>query len=333
MIIQADPNQPLALHRTQADLKASELPEPRSAAPSARPFPAVASTMGFDPFTTDFEDLELQAVLRASLTSNNQRPPVPPGPPPPGPARSHVPLPSESGSRSASGTDTPTHSTRYHPYGAPGDPPQPSSSVDKVAASMARNRATMERMLREQEMAQREVYEDEIARFQASENPEEEDEDEDNEMDDVENAIAESRASARTEGHGQPNDVEDEILTATARGWSGRYRLPGSMPSDRLLPFARVYDDDDEALQHALQASLETVPPGFVLPQLAQPNPPQALLDNNNTRPVLVNQDEQDTSSYSETDASIVSAPSPSETSEEVSVEELRRKRLARFGG
>jgi ataxin-3 len=207
---------------------------------------------------------------------------------------------------------------------------------------MARNRAIMERMLREQEMAQREVYEDEIARFQARGNPdregedEDEDEDEDREMDDVENAIAESRASARTEGHEQIDDFEDELSITSASNWARRYRLPGSMPLAGLPPFARVYDDDDQALQHALQASLETVPPGYVLPDLRQPEPPRAPLDNNDTPPALVetvDEDDEDVASSSETDASFVNAPSPSEASEEVSVEELRRRRLARFGG
>ena len=281
----------------------------------------------------DDQDLDFQEVLRASLLG------VGPGsavPAPPRLARSYVPLPPESGSRSGPGTDTPTHTPRYHPYGAPGDPPQPSSSADKVAASMARNRAIMERMLRQQEIAQREVYEDEIARFLHRTHPDTDDEDGEREMEDIEDAIAESQASARVEGHGQPENGEDQVPTATSR----HYHLPSRMPLTGLPSSTRVYDDDDESLQRALQASLETVPEDFVIPDVNDRTPPRMPLVDDGTIPALEDVasekgDEDDVETSSEADASVVSAPSSEAhpEPEQVSVEELRKRRLARFGG
>ena len=192
-ITQADPNKPLALPRTDADLKASELSEPTSTTPSARlstttttasvnakPTPTSASQQPIEGF--EDEGMDLQAVLQASLMGVD---PDPVYPPPPPLGRSFVPLPPESGSRPGSargsGADTPTHLPRHHSHGVPGE-------VDKLAESMARNRAIMARMQREQEMAQRELYIEEIARHNAlsganaeGEDDEEEDDDDDEE--------------------------------------------------------------------------------------------------------------------------------------------------------
>ena len=282
----------------------------------------------------DDEDLDFQEVLRASLLGVGPDSAVPA---PPRLARSYVPLPPESGSRSGPGTDTPTHTTRYHPYGAPGDPAQPSSSADKVAASMARNRAIMERMLRQQEIAQREVYEDEIARFLHRTQADTDDEDEEREMEDIEDAIAESQVSARVEGHGQPENGEDQVPTATAGLLARQYHLPSRMPLTGLPSTTRVYDDDDESLQRALQASLETVPEDFIIPDVNERTPPRMSLVDDGTSPALedVKGDQDDIETSSEADASVISAPSSEAhpEPEQVSVEELRKRRLARFGG
>ena len=95
----------------------------------------------------------------------------------------------------------------------------------------------------------------------------------------------------------------------------------------------RVYDDDDEAFQAALRASLEDVPPGFRIPSppprperppapaVPEPAPPQPQVD------IPQEEHEPDTETESETESNILEQP------EEVSMEEMRRRRLARFGG
>ena len=124
----------------------------------------------------------------------------------------------------------------------------------------------------------------------------------------------------------------------------------------------RVYDDDDAELQAALKASLESVPEGFRIPSTpprfepsaplaasapfapllptqsssnSLPNPNQATSTNNMTARPIVDRT-RSVESESQTDGEYQSETDVSGMEEEevpVSVEEMRRRRLAKFGG
>ena len=119
--------------------------------------------------------------------------------------------------------------------------------------------------------------------------------------------------------------------------WARNYHLPARMATGSSDREVRVYDDDDEALQCALKASLEAVPPGFVMPDLRESEPPRMPSNINDSLPELVEvaSDDQEAETASEAGTSIVSLPSSNATHEveDVSVDGLRRRRLARFGG
>jgi len=335
-VTQADPTGPLALPRTEADEIASTIPELTSTSSATRLSTTSTALAAAQPTGSasnpapqpgfEDEDMELQAVLQASLMggqSNFMHAPSLPPLPSLVPAYGPIPgsWPTDSGSRDSSGSDsgagTPTHRVR-HPYGAPGDPP----NTDRVAASTARNRAIMERMRREQEMAQRELYEEEIARHGARAAASAEQEDE---ADMLRHAIAESRALAKVEGHGQADDEEeDQDSDIAGVDRQPEYRLPPMAESQQHV---RVYDDYDEQLQRALKASLEAVPQGFVMPDL-QPEPARTRLDGTQ------HEDSEDMETSSEAEASVASISSSDATQEPevVSVDEIRKKRLARFG-
>ena len=89
--------------------------------------------------------------------------------------------------------------------------------------------------------------------------------------------------------------------------------------------------EDEDMLQAALRASLETVPEGFRLPSTPPRAPPPALPAGAPPPPhareeLSVPEDEFETESEAET--SSVAEPEP-----QLSMEEIRRKRLAKFGG
>ncbi|KAF7315642.1 Josephin domain-containing protein [Mycena indigotica] len=84
------------------------------------------------------------------------------------------------------------------------------------------------------------------------------------------------------------------------------------------VPQHRVYDDDDAELQAALKASLEEVPTGWVMPEDLSPQPD--LPTNTNPEPVVESVEVEET---------VAQSPPV----EEVSIDEMRRRRLARFGG
>ncbi|KAF8210296.1 Josephin-domain-containing protein [Mycena galopus ATCC 62051] len=95
---------------------------------------------------------------------------------------------------------------------------------------------------------------------------------------------------------------EEEMIRRAIEESEASARLEGhGTTSDSSLPprLERVYDDDDAELQAALKASLEHVPEGWTLPSNS---------------------------------VELADAPSPPAPEEEVSVDELRRRRLARFG-
>ncbi|KAJ7901851.1 Josephin-domain-containing protein [Mycena olivaceomarginata] len=193
----------------------------------------------------------------------------------------------------SSGSDSPSSSQYATPLESA--PQDGVSDLDPVAATMERNRLLLERMKAEQAYAQRQLWADEENQGARADSEEEM----------IRRAIEESEASARLEGHG----------TATGSGGPVDTDMEDVVRS-RPSHFAqeRVYDDDDAELQAALKASLEQLPEGWALPEEV---PRQEY-----TLPDTVSQ-----SSVEQPDP-----PSPPPQEEEVSVDELRRRRLARFG-
>ena len=317
----------LSLPRSSADDLASEISEPNTNIPSGR-----LSTIRTPhaPEGLENEDLELQAALQASLASEPEASRAGPFVPnlssgPSGPSIA----------RGARGPGPNPHPASFSiPSSSSMHPPEP---ADPVAASVARNRALLERMQREQEFVLREQYDDEIAHFapgdaraaQAGTVAEGDETDED----EMRRAIMESLARQRR-ARDDDDDMDDEDFDPDATLGRAQPAWPGhgaSMARDR------VYDDDDAELQAALKASLETVPAGFQVPEFAPlaPAPPVAPVASG-ARARAPPVDEADASSATDTepetepDSEIGSAPEAPQ--EDVSVEEMRRRRLARFG-
>ena len=207
---------------------------------------------------------------------------------------------------------------------------------DPVAASMARNRVIMEQMKREQEMALREQYEEEAARFgSASASSARHGDDEDM----LRRAIEESRAfsDARADPS-RDRDAEEEEMETDDDDDDDYHPAPALLPTDlqRLPPLAgpdgRVLDDEDAELQAALRASLQSVPEGFVIPD----SPPRSSAPPVFAPPVATvgryTQD-SDVGSDADTSTSTEMTQAGRGSEENVSVDEMRKRRLAKFGG
>ena len=215
------------------------------------------------------------------------------------------------------------------------EPPQPQSQTnpsadadaDPIAASAARNRALLEQMQRMQEAALREGFEEDTAAAERRRTREQE------EADELERAIRESmreHGATSAEGGIQPATAPIEETTGsgtrTPRGVAGRAQ-------------ERVYDDEDAELQAALRASLETMPEGYVHttpPPAPAPSKPQSVSQLPpqpqpvaQSEPKRVSEEDGDESMDMEAEA----ASSPPAPPREVDKEEMRRARLARFGG
>ncbi|RDX42061.1 hypothetical protein OH76DRAFT_146914 [Lentinus brumalis] len=332
-VIQRDIEAPLALPRVEADHLIASIPE-EAAGNFSSTYPGAggsSSAHGIEGF--EDEDMELQAALQASLAGGDYGAYIP--------QRfggSSAPALPQLPSRTSSGVPIQRHHEVIDVDEDDDDEDldfemraEPETEhEDPVEASMARQRAVMERMRRAQEYALQDTYENEatqieaLARMrQARRGAEDEDEDE---M--LRRAIAESEAMAQAQGSG------------SGRGSQEGDDAPGAAPAlaPAVAPNApawhahRVYDDEDQELQAALRASLETVPPGFRVPspppvvaasRPSQPStPPAQVLQP----PPLQRQASSETiKTESEGDA-----PEPEP---ELSPEEIRRRRLARFGG
>ncbi|KAJ3838989.1 Josephin-domain-containing protein [Lentinula raphanica] len=291
----SDPEAPLFLPKTEADDVAATLLDPSSASTD---HPAPATEM-LDYEGMEDVDMELQMALQASLGYA-----IPPSPAdPPHMSRNVVPLPtvgSNPASGSGSGTRTPS---QQEPLLSPISPlvHDPGS----VEASVAQSRRIYERMLEEQNQAQREL----IAEGGGNLRRRQEEEEEEEEM--LRRAIAESEALANLEGHEKSGEDDDQNDMDFDHAHISQSSGAGH----------RVYDDEDAELQAALRASLE----GY--------NP----LPENISTPTTANVSHiASTSESSESnvddDESIASedtAPAPSEAP--ISMEEMRRRRLAHF--
>ncbi|KAL4073894.1 Josephin-domain-containing protein [Scleroderma citrinum] len=310
------------LPRTQADEVATSLAELSSAQPASSSVPQKTTSN----IELEDEDIELQAALQASLahaTSSTS-----------GylPRSGAYPAPHIStnrdfpGIQSDRGFAASSHSRSY--VGGsnipPNQDPYGNADVDPVTASLERNRIIMERMRREQEMALQERYEEEVERLDAPRQPgrhgtSEEVVDEDEHF---RRAIEASLA-------GRPEQEYDDDVDSDS---DDDYQ-----PTPPVEPMHRVYDDDDAALQAALAASLETVPHGFTLPDGPRPQPIEQFIRPPPAPPAppATSQPEQEiveTASETDDDTSRTESDAPKEE-EALSLEEIRRRRLARFGG
>ncbi|KAG2756121.1 Josephin-domain-containing protein [Suillus brevipes Sb2] len=296
-VTQIDPDAPSQIPHVDADDIASTFTLP--ARTSASPALQGDVETGFEN-----EDMELQAALQASLAGAGEHSSswARPGSFPP--AQSSLFASDIRGSRASSSTRgvIPGIPPNQDPYG--------NADVDPVAASMERGRVLMERMRQEQEFGFRQQYEEEAARFGSRQPPYGRQADDVNEDEHLRRAIADSLAERRARGElDDDDDSEDSDYVPS---------LPPRIPYS-TRPQDRVYDDDDANFQAALKASLESAPSEFT------PLPVEPL----RARQAVVEETENDEQSEADT-STIASEPAPEEA---VSVEEMRRRRLARFGG
>lgn len=295
-VTQIDPDAPSQIPHVDADDIASTFTLP--ATTSASPALQGDVETGFEN-----EDMELQAALQASLAGAGEHSSswARPGSFPP--AQSSLFASDIRGSRASSSTRgvIPGIPPNQDPYG--------NADVDPVAASMERGRVLMERMRQEQEFGFRQQYEEEAARFGSRQPPYGRQADDVNEDEHLRRAIADSLAERRARGElDDDDDSEDSDYVPS---------LPPRIPYS-TRPQDRVYDDDDANFQAALKASLESAPSEFT------PLPVEPL----RARQAVVDETEND--EQSEADTSTIASEPPEEA---VSVEEMRRRRLARFGG
>lgn len=163
MVQQFDQDRPLALARTEADDVAETIPEITSSA--NRPAPLTARTLSkpvapgpsksalnFAGAGLEDEDLELQAVLQASLQENTSTPANP---------RSVQINPTRT-STLAGDWDFPTTRRAFGTQTSTAAAPS-TSHLDSLDSSARRAREELARFQREQEEALRETYEEEVA--------------------------------------------------------------------------------------------------------------------------------------------------------------------------
>jgi len=310
-VTRGDPDSPLALPRTEADIIASTLSEPtsvsatnpeRSFRPNFEESRPRESSSDHTEHLEGFEDedYQLQAALQASLMDDNLDQP------------SFSPryistlqpaINPSSQSRSGSiGPGSGSHTPRSTQHIGGSMPVPGHADVDPVVASAERNRVLLQRMKEEQEHAQREVLSgadltpEEHTAFQARREQRQREEQEEEEA--MQRAIEESKALAQRL---QPEVNEDiEIDDGNHDTNAGSLHADGN----------KAYDDDDAELQAALKASLEP------------PNPltrPKSSLDVEDTESVVSDR----TSAAEESTTDVTSA---------ASLDEIRRRRLARFG-
>ena len=344
-------NPDIPLPQTDADVIAVSLPSRASseAQHSSTPY-SPHSSAGFED-----EDFGLQAALQASLGSAAVRIPI---------SQPHV-GPVAGGTRAIPPTPGPNIGFPTSPPLSPPPPvPHPSTRpvsqpmANPVAASMARNQVMLERMRREQEAALREHYHDEVSHFGqmstgntsrsgiGGRDHEEEEQ--------IRRAIAESEDMARERGLGLGGAQTGSDDAGTRARSDNTQQAEASRP-DRIHG-GRVYDDEDAEFQAALQASLETAPPGIhpLTPPHASDSPmrrsPLLAAASSRAAPRLgtepsnvtnVHDDDDDGGGdddlyYDEEDTATEETLSDSaepQQAEDVSMDEMRRRRLARFGG
>ncbi|KAI0682487.1 Josephin-domain-containing protein [Cytidiella melzeri] len=348
-VVQEDLTKPLALPRSESDHIAAFVTEesrPSAAYRSGEAQPSARNVLGFEDF--DDDDAEFQAALQASISGNTYddlpslpqpfiHPPLSSGstrsstlpipsrtPPPFATAQHRTSLPPLRRPTAQDvemiDDDDDDDDDDFHavipPFPQPPTPPLP--DLDMIAASRARNQAYMAQVMREQEAALQESMQAEIAALESGQQTRRRrDPRRQAEEDELQRAIEESRALHETQGTSDGDEGKDD---------DEEYRQP-------LAPFRgdeRVYDDDDAALQAALQASLADVPEGLTVPC----PPPRATAALSSQSPATpVQEGERDTEISSEADTTVADSEDMEVEREQLSVDEMRRRRLARFGG
>lgn len=298
-VTQIDPDAHSQLPHIDADDIASTFPDPTSASSP----PGENVEPGFEN-----EDMELQAALQASLTGAGElgsSRAIPSSYPP---TQSSLFASDNRGSGSRRGV-MPGIPPNQDPYG--------NADVDPITASMERDRVLMERMRREQELGFRQQYEEEAAQFGSRQRPYGLQAQDGNGDEHFRRAIADSLAERHARGElDDDDDPEDSDY----------------VPSPRAIPYSmgnldRVYDDDDANFQAALRASLENASSEFT------PLPVQPLRTRQAPLPhISAAVEGSEIDNQSEADTSTIASESEA-PQESVSVEEMRRRRLARFGG
>ena len=319
---QANPNSPLALPRTEADMIAPTLPEPssvsatnseRSLEPSFKEIQPGDSSDHAEVFEGfEDEDYQLQAALQASLMDGNLDQPS--FSPPRYVPFLHPTVNSSSSStrsnsaRPESGSRTP-RSTTQHIGGSMSLPGH--ADIDPVVASAERNRVLLQRMKEEQEYAQREVWSgadltpEEHTALQARR--------EQRQREEQEEAEAMRRAIEKSKALAQRSQLEvDEDIAIHDENHDMDAESSHTLKS--FVQGNRVYDDDDAELQAALKASLEHMPPNHPPSQR-----PKSASDVEDTESVV-------------SDMASAAEESTSNATPAVSLDEIRRRRLARFG-
>jgi Ataxin-3 len=293
------------------------------------------------------EDYELQAALQASLmglvpgTSSDiyNLPPTPLAPP--RLARAFAPLPPSdphTPSDSNSGAQTPTYDLSIPPA-------EQRADLDPVAASTERNRLMLQRMRQEQEYAQRELWGESAAgpdaALEARRLERQQEQEEEAEL--LRRAIEESETMARAEGHAQIGGEDEDDDDMDVEAVVPQTVRPNAYPTMGHAVSDRVYDDDDAELQAALKASLEHVPEGWELPELPlhrTPVPPSALFssaappigNHNIGRELEQDKDDVESAFSDATSTSTTENMALDVPAEVLSVDEIRKRRLARFG-
>ena len=319
VVVPTDPENPLP--RSDADVIATTLPRSTSSGPQH------LSTVRTPqpPAGLEDEDLQLQVALQASLGEAGD-----------------VSWEQEGSSITAGGVSTLTPSAGGFPPSSllaspPPIPPPSTRPADQqmespVAASMARNRAFLERMRQEQEAALREHYHDEAANlgddqprqssFEARNTVEDEDEL-------LRRAIEESAEMARKQGLTK-TDNESAAVRADPEAvvYTGE-NTQGPPLGDR------VYDDEDAELQAALQASLGESVPGFISPDSSTESSPFTTASVSSARSELSSStlEDDDAEGDTATEETGSDTAERSQPARNVSIEEMRRRRLERFGG
>ncbi|KAG6857689.1 hypothetical protein H0H87_004105 [Tephrocybe sp. NHM501043] len=338
-VTQIDPSAPLSLCRTDADAVASTLPEPTSANPHANR-PSTSSVPDHPDQIEGLEDVDydLQAALQASLMGGHfgATETVPHSPP--RLVRSFAPLPADdseyfaqSSSHRPTGAHLSSNIGRHDEMEDEEDVQRglltgEQVNIDPVAASMERSRLMLQRMRAHQEFAHRELFGEgslndvDAAALEARRAQRQREEQE--EAEELRRAIAESEALAQTEGHAHMdvNRPQSESLQ--------------SLHSQRVHGGGdRMYDDDDEDFQAAIRASLKEIPQGFTFPELpSQPTPSRSISTVQSSDVAVSPMEDQDADVESVLSTEAEDHPSSNASAEDVSVDELRKRRLARFG-
>lgn len=282
------------LPQTLADQTASTI-EPAGSAKRATDAMEIDGAISSDPYVED-EDLELQRVLQESLV-----------------AARHNNLEFSAGAEAAASAAI------------------PDEAFAAFQASAARSRKALADARRHQEMAMQEVRDEAPIAVPQPTRRRTAGEDEEEEM--LRQAIEQSLNAQSQEDADMYEALRSSAKAATQTREKGLPEAgPTSTPAPNPLPArstSRTYDDEDAELQAALKASLESMPPDFTVPD----SPPRV---NRRTSPQAV----AGTSTGAKQAAQVPPPPEPRSSPPESpaqerppTMDEIRRMRLARFGG